>query len=99
MRLCDVQLRVESGDGIAGHRGTAVGMYRFWHDAVIGRDGVLDEFSCEQPRLRGPYFPVNVGVQARALGSSQGRAFGTPAPGLSPATAQGRELAERDGVN
>jgi len=59
MGLGDVQLRVEPGNGITGHRGAAVGVDGFRLDAVIGCDGVLDELPGEDPGLGRPDFPVD----------------------------------------
>src|ERR1700722_10826641 len=59
MGLGDVQLRVEPGYGITGHRGAAVGVDSFRLDAAIGRDGVLDELPGKDPGLGRPDFPVD----------------------------------------
>ena len=59
MGLGDVQLRVEPGDGIRGHRGAAVGVHGTWLDAAVDGDGVLDEFLRQGAGLGLPDLPVN----------------------------------------
>ena len=59
MGLVDAEPRVQPGDGIRCHGGSAVGVDRLRRDPSVSLDGVLDEFFREGSVLGRPGLPVN----------------------------------------
>ena len=59
MGLVDAEPRVQPGDGIRCHGGSAVGVDRLRRASSVSLEGVLDEFFREGPVLGRPGLPVN----------------------------------------